>query len=445
MTEDHAAGELSIFPVTGLPEFGPGDDLASAIAGATTLRDGDVVVVTSKIVSKAEDRLVTAPEDPGERDELRRQLVIQESRRILAQRNRTLITENRLGIVAAASGVDNSNLRRNELALLPEDPDRSAAWLRERLRELTGASVAVIVTDTMGRAWRRGQTDAAIGTAGLAVLHRYGGTVDAHGNELQVTEVAIADELAAAADLVKGKLGGIPVAVVRGLAPHDDGSTAKDLLRPVEDDLFNLGVVEAMAQGRRDAVPSRRSVRHFSPEPVDPADLRAAVADALTAPAPHHTHPVRFLWLRDRATRERLLTRMREAWREDLESDSFTPEQVDRRLAKGDILLHAPEVVVPFLVPEGAHTYRDERRNECERTMFLVAGGAAVQGLLVALAARELGSCWIGSTIFSADIVRDELGLAPSWSPLGAVAIGYPAKPASPRLVWDAGPYLVER
>jgi coenzyme F420-0:L-glutamate ligase/coenzyme F420-1:gamma-L-glutamate ligase len=445
MTKDHAAPGLSIFPVVGLPEFAVGDDVAAAIVGTVALRDGDILVVTSKIISKAEGQIVPAPEDPEERDALRRELVLQEARRVLAQRNRTLITENRLGIVAAASGVDNSNLPRNELALLPEDPDGSAHRLRQRVRELAGADVAVIITDTMGRAWRTGQTDAAIGTAGLSVLHRYGGTFDAHGNELHVTEVAIADEIAGAADLVKGKLGGVPVAVIRGLQPQDDGSTAQDLLRPVEEDLFSLGVHEAVSQGRREAVPARRSVRRFSPEPVEPDEIRAAVGDALTAPAPHHTHPVRFVWLRDKVVRERLLARMRAAWRADLQSDLFTPEQVERRLAKGDILFDAPEVVMPFLVPEGEHTYRDERRNACERIMFLVAGGAAVQGLLVALAARDLGSCWIGSTIFSADIVREELDLDASWSPLGAVAIGHPAQPPGPRPPWDREPYLLER
>lgn len=442
---DHAAEELTIFPLLGLPEFQQGDDLAEAIAAAAALRDGDVLVVTSKIISKAEGQIVPAPADPEERDTLRRELVLKESRRVLAQRNRTLITENRLGIVAAASGVDGSNLRRDELALLPVDPDASAARLRARLRSLAGVDVAVIVTDTMGRAWRMGQTDAAIGSAGLAVLHRYGGSFDAYGNELQVTEVAIADELAGAADLVKGKLGGVPVAVVRGFRPQDDGSAARDLQRPIEDDLFNLGVDEAMRLGRLEAVASRRSTRQFSEEPVDPEDLRASVADALTAPAPHHTHPVRFVWLRDRPTRERLLARMREAWRADLQRDRFAPEQVERRLAKGDILFRAPEVVLPFLVPDGAHAYPDARRNDCERTMFLVAGGAAVQGLLVSLAARGLGSCWIGSTIFSADVAREVLELDGRWSPLGAVAIGRPSGPAGPRPPWDMSPHLLER
>ncbi|WP_254126601.1 coenzyme F420-0:L-glutamate ligase [Amycolatopsis sp. CA-230715] len=424
---DHAAPRIEILPVEGLPEFRPGADLTGAIASAAPwLRSGDVLVVTSKIVSKAEGRLVTVPEDPEARDAARRKLVEEEAVRVIARIARTMITENRLGIVQAASGVDASNVAGNEVALLPADPDASALALRNGLRERLGVEIAVVVTDTMGRAWRIGQTDAAIGASGLRVLHAYAGAVDEQGNELAVTEVAIADELAAAADLVKGKLGGTPVAVVRGFDIVDDGSTARKLVRPVEEDLFRLGTNEALAQGRREAVLTRRSVRAFSESEVDPETMRRAIGAALTAPAPHHTRPVRFVWLRDPAKRKALLTAMRESWRADLSGDEFTEEQIEKRLSRGDILFDAPEVVIPFLVPEGAHTYPDVRRNACEHTMFTVAAGAAVQGLLVALAAEGVGSCWIGSTIFAADLVREQLGLGADWEPLGAVAIGHP-------------------
>ncbi len=179
------------------------------------------------MVSKVEGRIVAAPTDPDARDALRRRLVNEEAVRVLARKGRTLITENKLGIVQAASGIDGSNVDSAELALLPENPDASAAALRERIGALLGVRVAVVVTDTMGRAWRNGQTDAAIGSSGLPVLHGYAGSHDSQGNELQVTSVAVADEIAAAGDLVKGKLGGVPVAVVRGLDLPDDGSTAR--------------------------------------------------------------------------------------------------------------------------------------------------------------------------------------------------------------------------
>lgn len=447
MSHEHGtAARVEILPVTGLPEFRPGDDLAAAVAEAAPwLRDGDVVVVTSKVVSKCEGRIVAAPADPEERDALRRRLIDAEAVRVLARKGRTLITENRIGLVQAAAGVDGSNIGTTELALLPVDPDGSAAALRSALRDRLGVEVAVLITDTMGRAWRNGQTDAAIGSAGLPVLYGYAGAVDTHGNELLVTEVAVADEIAAAADLVKGKLTAVPIAVVRGLSLADDGSTAARLLRGGEDDLFWLGTAESIELGRRQAQLLRRSVRHFADEPVDPAVIESAVAEALTAPAPHHTRPVRFVWLQDHGRRITLLDRMKDAWRADLNRDGRPADSVEKRVARGQILYDAPEVVIPFLVPEGAHSYPDPVRTAAEHTMFTVAVGAAVQALLVALAVRGVGSCWIGSTIFAPDLVRDTLGLPADWEPLGAVAIGYPVEPPEPRDPAPVGDLLVRR
>ena len=432
---DHGtAAPVEILPVTGLPEFRPGDDLAAAIcAAAPWLQDGDVVVVTSKVVSKCEGRIVAAPEDADQRDALRRTLIDQEAVRVLARKGRTLITANRHGLVQAAAGVDGSNVAATELALLPEDPDASAAELRGELAQRCGADVAVILTDTMGRAWRNGQTDAAIGSAGLPVLHSYAGARDRHGNELLVTEVAVADEVAAAADLVKGKLTGVAVAVVRGLTLTDDGSTAAHLLRGGEDDLFWLGTAEAIELGRRQAQLLRRSVRRFADQPVESGLVEAAVAEALTAPAPHHTRPARFVWLTDGTRRRALLDAMREAWRADLTADGKPAAQIERRLARGQILYDAPEVVIPFMVPDGAHHYPDPARTSAEHTMFSVAVGAAVQALLVGLAVRGVGSCWIGSTIFAPAVVREILQLPSDWEPLGAIAIGYPLEDSAAR------------
>jgi len=433
-TEHGAAAAVEILPVPGLPEFRPGDDVAAAIAAAAPwLRDDDVVVVTSKVLSKSEGRIVAAPTDPEERDALRRRLVDSEAVRVLARKGRTLITENAIGLIQAAAGVDGSNVDTAELALLPVDPDGSAALLRDRLATMLGVTVGVVVTDTMGRAWRNGQTDAAIGAAGLAVLHGYGGAHDDHGNELVVTEVAVADEIAAAADLVKGKLTGIPVAVVRGLTLHDDGSNGHTLVRAGEEDLFWLGTEEAIAMGRRQAQLLRRSVRSFTAEPVDPAVVEAAVAEALTAPAPHHTRPVRFVWVRDPEVRLRLLNAMKDRWRADLLADGRPADAVERRVSRGQILYDAPELVIPFMVPDGAHSYPDATRTAAETTMFTVAAGAAVQALLVALAVRDVGSCWIGSTIFAAELAREVLDLPSDWQPLGAIAIGHPEEPPAPR------------
>jgi coenzyme F420-0:L-glutamate ligase/coenzyme F420-1:gamma-L-glutamate ligase len=451
MRTEHGSGAaVEILPVPGLPEFRPGDDVATAIATAAPwLRDDDVVVVTSKVLSKSEGRIVAAPTDPVERDALRRRLIDDEAVRVLARKGRTLITENAIGLIQAAAGVDGSNVDAAELALLPVDPDGSARVLRSRLRELLGVTVGVVITDTMGRAWRNGQTDAAIGAAGLAVLHGYAGAHDQHGNELLVTEVAVADEIAAAADLVKGKLTGIPVAVVRGLRLHDDGSNGRTLVRAGEEDLFWLGTEEALAQGRqegrRQAQLTRRSVRQFSAGTVDPATIKEAVSEALTAPAPHHTRPVRFVWIRDHASRVRLLDRMKEQWRADLTGDGRPADSVERRLDRGQILYVAPELVIPVMVPDGAHAYPDAARTAAEHTMFTVAVGAAVQALLVALAVRGVGSCWIGSTIFAQNLVRTELDLPPDWEPMGAIAIGHPAEATGPRDPVATTDLLIER
>ncbi|WP_197380536.1 coenzyme F420-0:L-glutamate ligase [Mycolicibacterium mengxianglii] len=444
-TEHGAAAAIEILPVTGLPEFRPGDDLVAALATAAPwLRDGDVMVVTSKVLSKCEGRIVAAPSDPEERDALRRKLIDAEAVRVLARKGRTLITENNLGLIQAAAGVDGSNIGTTELALLPVDPDGSAALLRAGLAERLGVDVAVVITDTMGRAWRNGQIDAAIGSSGVPVLHGYAGAVDRHGNELLVTEVAVADEIAAAADLVKGKLTGIPVAVVRGLHLTDDGSRGRDLLRPGEDDLFWLGTAESIELGRRQAQLMRRSVRRFSSEPVPPELIEEAVAEALTAPAPHHTRPVRFVWPAA-GRRITLLDAMRQRWRSDLSGDGKPAETVERRIGRGQILYDAPEVVLPFMVPDGAHDYPDATRTTAEHTMFTVAAGAAIQALLVALAVRGVGSCWIGSTIFTPDLVRDHLDLPADWNPMGAVAIGFPSEDVGPRDPADTEGLLVRR
>jgi coenzyme F420-0:L-glutamate ligase/coenzyme F420-1:gamma-L-glutamate ligase len=435
-----APAGLQLLPVTGLPEFRPGDDLAGAIAGAAPwLRDGDVLLVTSKVVSKVEGRLIPSPTDPDERDALRRQLIDDESVRLVAQIGRTKIVENRLGIVAAAAGIDASNVMADEIALLPDDPDASAARLRAAFGA-RGLDVGVIVTDTQGRAWRLGVTDVAIGAAGTAVLTDHRGDIDTYGNELVVTQVAVGDELAAAGDLVKGKLGQVPVAVARGLTPGSAGGTARpdrppdsehqtarSLIRPRDEDLFRLGTDLAIEQGRREAVLLRRTVREFADDPVDPTVIARCVDIALTAPAPHHTRPVRFVWVREH--RAALLEAMLAAWEADLAADGWSADRIVRRTARGRVLQGAPEIVVPLITGDGRHDYPEERRRSAERTMFIVAGGAAVQALLVALAAEGLGSAWISSTIFCPAVVRSVLNLPDDWEPLGAVAIGHPREP----------------
>jgi len=231
--------ELRVVPVPGLPEVRPGDDLAGMVASACEaaigLHDGDVVVVTQKVVSKAEGRLVDIDSETGHRP-----IVEAESVRILRRRGDLVIAETEHGFVCANAGVDLSNVEAGQAALLPEDPDRSARRIRDALAHRFGVEVAVIVSDTFGRPWRRGVTDVAIGVAGLRPVIDLRGTADALGRELQVTEVAVADELAAAAELVMGKSTGIAVAVLRGVdsAWLGDGSVVEDLVRNPDEDLF---------------------------------------------------------------------------------------------------------------------------------------------------------------------------------------------------------------
>jgi len=252
------AAKLQIIPVPGIGHIEPGDDLAAIIAAAAPwLRDADVVVVTSKIVSKAEGRLVDIPaEDGPARDAAREAALVAETARVVARRGPTSIVATHHGFVMAAAGIDLSNVDREHLVLLPKDPDASARSLRAALAERSGPNVAVVVSDTMGRPWRTGQTDVALGAAGIDAIRDHRGQRDPYGNELQVTQMAIADELAAAADLVKGKLDGVPVAVVRGYLaqpPAGDGPGAISMVRDAASDMFALGTAEARRAGMADA------------------------------------------------------------------------------------------------------------------------------------------------------------------------------------------------
>jgi coenzyme F420-0:L-glutamate ligase / coenzyme F420-1:gamma-L-glutamate ligase len=239
--------ELRVIPVHGIPEVGVGDDLAGLIDRNAQLENGDVVVVAQKIVSKAEGRFVRLSDvSPSERarelaeqeDPRRIEVVLGEAERIVRARGPLVIAETRHGFVCASAGVDASNAPEPDtVVLLPVDPDESARGLRDRLRELTGKRVGVVVTDSFGRPWRQGTTDVAIGSAGIPVLVDLNGRIDAQGYELHATQIAVADEIAGAAELVRGKLDGVPVAIVRGLELEGDGA-ARDLVMPAERDLF---------------------------------------------------------------------------------------------------------------------------------------------------------------------------------------------------------------
>lgn len=259
-----------------LGEVHPGDDLAALIAKAVDLQDNDIVVVTSKIVSKAEDLIRS-----GDRE----QALDSETVRLVARRGATRIVRTRHGLTLAAAGVDASNVEAGSHILLPRDPDASARRLRIALRELTGVVVGVIITDTAGRPWREGQVDIAIGAAGVHVLDDHDGRMDGYGNALVVTRPAVADELAGAAELAQGKVAGRPVTILRGrpdlvLAADDDGPGAGALVRPEGADLFGYGAREAVIR----ALAGEPSGQAIFGSPADPDDLAVALRTALHLP-----------------------------------------------------------------------------------------------------------------------------------------------------------------
>lgn len=221
---------IEVIPVEGIPEIGAGDDVAAHIAAAATLQEHDVVVVAHKVVSKAEGRLVAATD--------RVDVALRESARVLRRRGDTLISETRHGLVCANAGVDASNVAAGHVALLPEDPDLSARRIRARLIHLSGKDVAVIVADTFGRAWRIGQTNVAIGLAGIGAFLDYRGSSDSFERPLDATIICVADEIAGAAELVMGKTDGICAVVVRGAPVRWGRGAATDIVRPVSEDLF---------------------------------------------------------------------------------------------------------------------------------------------------------------------------------------------------------------
>ena len=269
---------LSVTAPDGVPEIRPGDDLADHVLAVMHVQDGDVLAVTSKVVSKSEGRL-----RQGDRTEA----LALETARLVARRGDTSIVRTHHGLTLAAAGIDASNVARGWIVLLPEDPDASARRLRASLFERSGHNVAVIVTDTAGRAWRTGQTDIAVGAAGLRVSERFEGRHDVHGNALTVTEPAVADEIAGAAELAQGKLGGRPFALVRGRADlvlpvGEDGPGAVALIRPEGEDLFGYGAREAVVAAVRGIDPGPFGA------PVPAADLVSALERAGGSPVIVH-------------------------------------------------------------------------------------------------------------------------------------------------------------
>lgn len=385
-------GAVVVEPVRGIPEIRAGDDLAELITThANGLRDGDIVVVSSKIVSKAEGRLVAAA-DRAANAAGRVEAIRGETVRVVAERGTTQIVQTRHGFVMAAAGVDASNVPAGSVLLLPLDPDGSARALRRGLVDRLGIVVGVVVTDTFGRPWRLGQTDLAIGAAGIRVFDDHRGRTDAHGNELAVTIPAHADELAAAAELVKGKVAQIPVAVVRGLAhlvTAHDGPGVRALVRPAEDDMFRLGSREAGREALRNPV----SRQELADSPVDLDVVRRVVSVVAGDPSDLGTS-----------------------------GSAWAMVEVEEAEVRKPLL---DAVGLPSSVPYVALPYL-RTQDPVERTAALLDIGGIRDRLALAARVDGLAACWLPATRVDNAPVRALLP-GPDVEPLGLLAIGLPS------------------
>jgi dehydro coenzyme F420 reductase / coenzyme F420-0:L-glutamate ligase / coenzyme F420-1:gamma-L-glutamate ligase len=383
---------LLVVPLAGMPEVRPGDDLARLLlagvrAAGMALADGDVLAVTSKVVAKAEGRLVPLPADPAERERVHRETVAAETARVVARRGRLVIAETRHGLVGANALVDASNAGGDRLVLLPADPDASAARLRRAIRERDGHDVAVVVTDTLGRPWRLGQTDVAVGLAGMGALDDWRGRADGDGRPLEVTEVAVADEVAAAADLVKGKASRVPVALLRGVRRPAGEGRARDLVRPPADDLFRTaGTVEDLLAFLECPPPPPA----FRPDPVDPAALDRAAAAAAAVPLP--------------GGRLRALPVPPAARSACLAACAPTPPA----------LAAAPLLLACCLTPA----------DRAPDPSSLLAAGGALKVLELGLHAQGVAVVFAAAGERSRDEVAAALGLGPGWWVLGLAGAG---------------------
>jgi coenzyme F420-0:L-glutamate ligase/coenzyme F420-1:gamma-L-glutamate ligase len=403
---------LTVVPLAGMPEVRPGDDLArlllEAVRGAgLELEDGDVLAVTSKVVAKAEGRLVALPGDPVERERVHRETVAAETARVVARRGRLVIAETRHGLVGANALVDASNAGGDQLVLLPADPDASAARLRAAIEELDGHDVAVVVTDTLGRPWRLGQTDVAVGLAGMGALDDWRGRTDGDGRLLEVTEVAVADEVAAAADLVKGKASRVPAALLRGVPRPKGDATARDLVRPPAEDLFRTaGTAEDLLAFLEGGAPPAG----VKPDPVQeggppagsapsPGAVDRALATARAVPIPGG-RDLQAIPVPDVARTECLA--------------ACSP--VPAALAAAPVLLAC--CLAPPARPGGRPAWEDEAGVE-------LAAGGAVRTLVLGLHALGVGTLFRPAGPPARQALAAALRLERGWEPLGLLAAGH--------------------
>lgn len=430
-----------------VPLVRPGDDLADIILAALAasgerLRDGDVLVIAQKIVSKAQNRQVrldtVTPSEDAERlahevnkDARLVELILRESTEVVRHRRDVLVVAHRLGLVIANAGIDQSNIEQGAIddaaLLLPEDPDATCVDMREKLRARTGASVGVIINDSHGRAFRNGTVGVAIGASGIPALADLRGTSDLFGRRLHSTEVALADEIASAASLLMGQAGeGRPIVLARGIANARGDGSAADLVRPKAIDLFRP---TSLADGLK----RRRSIRRYTATPIRDAVIMRLLEAGITAPSAHNRQPWRFVVLRD-AAKMRLAQATAERLREDRGRDGAHVADIEQDATRSIArIIGAPAAILVCLSMEDMDVYPDGNRTAAEHQMAVQSTAMAMQNILLAAHSEGLGASVMCAPLFCGDTVREALSLPIAWEPQALITLGYPANGDRPR------------
>jgi coenzyme F420-0:L-glutamate ligase / coenzyme F420-1:gamma-L-glutamate ligase len=439
--------------LAGVPLIKPGDDLATIILAALAasgekLRDGDVLILAQKVVSKAQGRSVqlgsVVPSQRAEqlardvnKDPRLVELILRESTEVVRHRRDVLIVAHRLGFIIANAGIDFSNIEQGRgddtALLLPHDPDRTSAELRTALFERTGTDVAIIINDSHGRAFRNGTVGTAIGASGLPALADLRGQPDLYGRSLHGSEVALADEIAAAASLLMGQAGeGRPIVLARGIPMSRRAGSAAELVRERKIDLFRAPPL-SRADTVEELLLRRRSVRRYTSEPVAGAVLEKLLRAAICAPSAHNSQPWRFAVMQTLGPKERLARAMGERLRTDRTRDGDRIDLIESDIARSFArITGAPVVVIVCLTMEDTDPYPDERRRSAERQMAVQSTAMAMQNLQLAASAAGLGASIMCAPLFCPDIVSEVCELPSAWKPQGLVTIGYPANAGKP-------------
>jgi coenzyme F420-0:L-glutamate ligase / coenzyme F420-1:gamma-L-glutamate ligase len=439
--------------LAGVPLIKPGDDIATIILAALAasgekLREGDVLILAQKVVSKAQGRSVplgsVVPSQRAEqlardvnKDPRLVELILRESTEVVRHRRDVLIVAHRLGFIIANAGIDFSNIEQGSAddtaLLLPQNPDQTSAELRTALLERTGSDVAVIINDSHGRAFRNGTVGTAIGASGLPGLADLRGQGDLYGRRLQSSEVALADEIAAAASLLMGQADeGRPIVLARGIPMSHRNGNAAELVRERKTDLFRAQPI-SRSDIAEELLLRRRSVRRYTPEPVAAAVLEKLLHAAICAPSAHNSQPWRFAVMQTPRPKERLARAMGERLRTDRTRDGDRIDLIESDIARSFArVAGAPVVVIVCLTLEDTDPYPDERRRSAEHRMAVQGTAMAMQNLQLAACAAGLGASIMCAPLFCPDTVNEVCELPSRWEPQGLVTIGYPANAGKP-------------